>query len=133
MTMLRLVLRLSASPWFRIVALLGLAALALVSLLPATHAPPRTHLPGQLEHFVAYACVSALATFAFHRTIRPWRLAAAFVGYAAILEYSQRWSPGRAASVMDFVGSSAGALAGIAASLLVLHALARLDQARQRQ
>lgn len=132
MNVARLAIRLSVSPWLRLVAWLGLISLALVSLMPAEHAPPRTQLPGQIEHFLAYTCVSALAAFAFKRTIRNWLLAGGFIGYAALLEFSQRWSPGRAASMIDFLGSSAGALVGIGVGMLVLHAIARIDQVPER-
>lgn len=129
----RSLVRLSFSPWLQLLGLLGLTALALVSLIPAEHSPPRTRLPGALEHFMAYACVSALVAFAFQRSIRTWVLAGALIGYAGLLEYSQRWFPGREASVMDFLGSSAGALAGIGACLLVVHCLVKLDQAMDRR
>jgi VanZ family protein len=132
MNIARLVIRLSGSPWLRFLALLGLAALALVSLIPAELSPPRTQLPGSVEHFMAYASVSALTAFAFQRAIRTWLLAGTLIGYAAVLEYSQRWSPGRSPSLMDFLGSSAGVLVGIGACLLVLHGVARLEQVLER-
>lgn len=133
MSMLSVVGRLSSSPWFRLMALLGLAALALLSLVPAEHSPPRTGLPGQIEHFIAYGCISALATFAFQHTVRTWQFAAAFVGYAAVLEIAQVWSPGRSASLTDFLGSSAGALVGISTCIILLHCLGRLVQVGDRQ
>jgi VanZ family protein len=132
MNIARLVIRLSGSPWLRFLALLGLAVLALVSLIPAEHSPPRTQLPGSVEHFMAYASVSALTAFAFQRAARTWLLAGTLIAYAAVLEYSQRWSPGRSASVMDFLGSSAGVLVGIGACLLVVHAIAKLEQVLDR-
>jgi VanZ family protein len=133
MNIARLVIRLSGSPWLRFLALLGLAALAFVSLIPAEHSPPRTQLPGSVEHFLAYASVSALTAFAFQRAARTWLLAGTLIGYAAVLEYFQHWSPGRSASVMDFIGSSAGVLVGIGVCLLVLHAVARLEQVVDRR
>jgi VanZ family protein len=132
MNIARLVIRLSGSPWLRLMAVLGLIGLALVSLIPAAHSPPRSQLPGSLEHFIAYACVSALTAFAFQRAARTWLLAGTLIGYAAVLEYSQRWSPGRSASLIDFLGSSAGVLVGIGACLLLLHAIARLEQVLDR-
>lgn len=124
----RLVIRLSASPWLQLVAWLGLAALALATLIPAEYSPPRTSLPGPVEHFVAYASVSALTGFAFRRTVRTWLLAGGLIGYSAVLEYFQRWSPGRSANVMDFLSSSAGVLVGIGACALLLRGLSWLDQ-----
>jgi VanZ family protein len=132
MNIARLVIRLSGSPWLRFLALLGLAALALVSLIPAELSPPRTQLPGSLEHFIAYASVSALTAFAFQGAARTWLLAGTLIAYAGVLEYSQRWSPGRSASLMDFLGSSAGVLVGIGACLLVVHAIAKLEQVLDR-
>jgi len=133
MHIVRLLLRLSFSPWLQLMALLGLVALAVVSLVPAEHSPPGTQLPGQIEHFIAYACVSALAAFAFQRTIQIWLLTAAFIGYAAILEYAQQWFPGHSPSIVDFLGSSAGALAGIGLCLVVMNGMARLDQIAGRR
>lgn len=133
MNPIRSAVRVSLSPWLQATAWLGLAGLAVVSLIPAGYSPPRTPLPGQFEHFVAYACVSAVAAFAFRRSIRTWLLAVAFVGYAAMLEYSQHWFSGRSPSVLDFLGSSAGALAGIGVCVFVLHGLSVLDQSAHRR
>jgi VanZ family protein len=128
-TLIGLVIRLLVSPRLRYVAWLGLAALALASLIPAEHSPPRTRLPASVEHFIAYACVSALTALAFRRAVRIRLLAGGLIGYSAVLEYSQRWSPGRSASMVDFLSSSAGVLVGIGACVLLLRGLSRLNQA----
>lgn len=129
MSIFSTVTRFRLSSWLRLLASFAFAALALVSLIPAEYSPPRSELPGPVEHFIAYAFASALAASALHRTIRTWQLAGAFIGYAAILEFSQRWSPGRAPNVVDFLGGSAGALAGMGVCIIVLHGV---DRAKER-
>lgn len=132
LSIVRAMTRLSGSPLSRLVTLFGLSVLAYASLSPAEYSPPRTELPGQVEHFIAYACVAGLGAFAFQHTIRMWHLGVGFVGYAAVLEFSQLWSPGRSAGLTDFLGSSAGALVGIGTCIVLLQWLARLDQIADR-
>lgn len=119
------VARVVSSPWLAIVAGIALAGLAAASLLPAEQAPPRTTLPGPVEHFLAYLAVSALAALTFQRHIRFWRLAGLIIGYAALLELAQTWSPGRSPGLIDFAAGSAGAIAAISLSAIVLRRLNR--------
>jgi VanZ family protein len=77
------------------------------------------------EHFIAYAAVSAVAAIAFHRHIRPRQLAPAMIGYAAVLELAQWWSPGRSPGMIEFAAGSAGAVAGIFLGAVLLRNLAR--------
>lgn len=119
------VARVVSSPWLAIVAGIALAGLAAVSLLPADQSPPRTTLPGPVEHFLAYLAVSTLAALAFRRHVRLWRLAVLIIGYAAVLEVAQGWSPGRSPDLIDFASGSAGAIAAISFSAILLRRLNR--------
>jgi VanZ family protein len=92
--------------------------LAVLALLPA-QSMVRTGLPGQLEHFVAYAGSAAIAMAGYRR-----RSVLGIIGliwiYAGILEYLQHFSPGRHPSIADFAASALGAVfGGFAAALLV--------------
>lgn len=85
----------------------------------------RTGLPGQIEHAVAYAGTAAIFAMAYPGAAR-WRLAAAFIALAGILEIGQIWVPGRTAQVIDFAASSAGAVAGILVGQAALSWLTRV-------
>ena len=85
----------------------------------------RTGLPGQIEHFVAYAGTAAIFAMAYRGTAR-WRLAAAFIALAGILEIGQIWVPGRTSQVIDFAASSAGAVAGVLVGQAALPWLTRI-------
>jgi len=78
----------------------------------------RTGMPGQLEHFVAYAGSASIAVAGY-----GWRVAIQIIGsfgvYAALLEYLQHFSPGRHPSIADFSASTLGAsFGGLFAALL---------------
>ena len=85
-------------------------SLAVLSLLPAQDMA-RTGMPGELEHFIAYAGSATIAVAGYGR-----RCAARTIGllsiYAAVLEGLQHFSPGRHPSITDFVGSALGAFFG---------------------
>src|SRR6476659_682988 len=85
--------------------------LAVLSLLPAQQMV-RTGLPGRFEHFVAYAGSAAVAMAGYGASRGSMQIIGAFWLYAAILEYFQRFSPGRHPSFLDFVASAFGALCG---------------------
>lgn len=132
MNIARIAVRMTSSPWLWAVAVLGLLLLAAASLLPADRSPPRTVLPGPVEHFLAYAVVSAVAAFAFVNSARLWLLGFALIGYAAVLELAQHWASGRSPNMMDFAASSAGAVTGIALCGVVLRLLAKFDPSEDR-
>src|SRR5262245_6485082 len=74
-------------------------ALALLSLLPVVHVP-RTHVGGHLEHFLAYAGAAVFVAMATsERGIL--RIGSALIAYAGVLEFLQRYSPGRTSSISD--------------------------------
>jgi VanZ family protein len=72
----------------------------------------RIGLPGQLEHFIAYAGSAAVGIAGYGASRGDVRVVGGFWVYAAILEYLQRFSPGRHPSIEDFAASALGALCG---------------------
>jgi VanZ family protein len=108
----------------RIAAWLAIAALAVVSLLPASLLV-RTELGGGMEHMLAYLGTALLTALAYDErgSVRPLAL---LLAYAAVLEYLQRFSPGRHSQLNDFLFSAAGVMIGIAGFTL-LKALQRRE------
>ena len=101
------------------------AALAVLSLAPAEEVV-RTGLGGRIEHVVAYAGTAAVAALAYGER-GVVRILLPLVGYAAVLEFLQRYAPGRVSSLGDFLFSGAGVLLGTAAFVLARRVLARAD------
>jgi VanZ family protein len=103
---------------FRIFTWCCVILLAVLSLLPAQDMV-RTGIPGQLEHFVAYAGSARIAIPGYGRR-GAVRIIGLFWIYADVPEYLQHFSPGRHPSIADFAASALGALfGGLAAALLV--------------
>jgi VanZ family protein len=93
--------------------------LAVLSLLPAQDMV-RTGIPGDLEHFVAYAGSASIAIAGYGRRQGTVRVIGLFWIYAGVLEYLQHFSPGRHPSIVDFAASALGALfGGLATAFLV--------------
>jgi VanZ family protein len=98
--------------WFSVILL------AVLSLLPAQDMV-RTGIPGDLEHFAAYAGSASIAIAGYRRR-GAVRIIGLFWIYAGILEYLQHFSPGRQPSIVDFAASALGTLfGGVAAALLL--------------
>ena len=92
-----------------------IVALAILSLLPSAMTA-RTGVGGHIEHMVAYAGTAFLAAAVFS----AWgRVAIALVAYAGTLEMLQHLSPGRTPSLVDFMFSAGGVLAGVGALALL--------------
>jgi VanZ family protein len=87
------------------------AILAFLSLLPAQDMV-RTSLPGEFEHFAAYAGSAAIAVAGYGLNGGGSRVIGFFWIYAAMLEYLQHFSPGRHPALVDFAASALGALFG---------------------
>ena len=92
--------------------------LGFLSLLPAQDMV-RTELPGQLEHFAAYAGSGAIAVAGYGLNRGAVRVIGCFWLYAGILEYLQHFSPGRHPALEDFAASALGALCGGIAVVLL--------------
>ena len=103
---------------FRILTWCCVILLAVLSLLPAQDMV-RTGIPGELEHFIAYAGSASIAIAGYGRR-GAVRIIGLFWIYAGILEYLQHFSPGRHPSIVDFAASGLGALfGGVAGAFLV--------------
>lgn len=106
------------------VAWASVIALTPLSLLPGGHVP-RTDVGGHLEHLLAYAGTAVfVAMAASERSII--RIGWALIAYAGVLEYLQRYSPGRTSSLRDFMCSAGGVILGcVVAALSMQLAAAR--------
>jgi VanZ family protein len=102
---------------FRVLTWYCIILLAVLSLLPA-QSMMRTGIPGQLEHFVAYAGSAGIAIAGYPRR-GVVRIIGLFWVYAGILEYLQHFSLGRHPSVVDFAASALGACCGGLVAVLV--------------
>ena len=91
-------------------------SLALLSLLPADEMQ-RTNLGGHAEHALAYAGTSLLAGLGY--PARLYWSVLLLVLYAGLLEWLQRFSPGRHPAVEDWLAGSTGVVAGAWAALIV--------------
>jgi len=118
-----------ASTWaiaVRLLAWIGLIALALLSWLPGDEMI-RSGLGGRLEHVLAYACVSSVVALAYSSRIGFKALAALLTLYAGVLEIGQIFAAGRHAAVLDFLASTTGILIGTS-----LHTFIRTGARRRR-
>jgi VanZ family protein len=79
----------------------------------------RTGLPGQFEHFIAYAGSARVAVAGYGMSRGSMQIIGGFCVYAAALEYLQHFSTGRHPSLADFAASAVGALCGGLASMLL--------------
>jgi VanZ family protein len=111
----------------RIATWFCVALLVLLSLLPAAEMV-RTGFNGDLEHFIAYAGTGAVAVVGYRR-VPAWRLAAALVVLAGLLEFGQIFSPGRHATPIDWAASSLGAAAGVTLTRAAVRRLPRWRRA----
>ncbi len=101
----------SGRSFARTIAVLGLVAVAVLSLYP--HAlPMRTGLlPGPAEHFLAYLIEGALLAYAFPRHV--WMSVVLLIGSAATLELFQNLVD-RHPHMIDASAGAIGAIAGCA-------------------
>src|SRR6516162_1563762 len=112
--------------------------LAVLSLLPgqmlAALRLVRTVLPGPLEHFVAYAGVTAIAMAAYGPSQGGVLIIGGLSVYAGMLENVRHFSPGRHPSIGKFTGSVLGVVcAGLAIVLLRRRHLRRPDSPVRRE
>jgi VanZ family protein len=108
---------------FRVLTWYCVILLAVLALLPAQNMV-RTGMPGELEHFVAYAGSAAIAIVGYRRTSAVGIIGPFWI-YAGILEYLQHFSRGRHPSIADFAASALGALCGGFVAALVARRLTK--------
>ena len=109
---------------FRVLTWSCICLLAILSLLPAEEMV-RTGIPGELEHFMAYAASASIAIAAYGQSRGATRIIGFFWAYAGTLEWLQHFSPGRHPAVSDFAASALGALCGGVAAGLVTRRLGK--------
>jgi VanZ family protein len=101
--------------------------LAVLSLVPAEEML-QTGFPGGFEHFVAYFGSAAIAMAAYGRSRGSIQIiVGGFWVYAALLEYLQRFSPGRNSTIEDFLVSALAALCGGLAVTLFWRRVVKAD------
>jgi hypothetical protein len=99
----------------RLAAWVCIVAIAILSLVPKI---ARTELGGHAEHVLAYGGTALIVARAYsERGIV--QILFALLAYAGVLEFLQRFSPGRTSSFEDFMFSAAGVLVGMVASVLL--------------
>ncbi len=100
----------------RLFAWACIVALPILSLVPQAQIE-RTGLGGHAEHVLAYAGTTIAVALAYADR-GPVRVLFALLAYGGLLEFLQRFSPGRVSSLDDFTFSATGVLLGMAALLL---------------
>lgn len=93
-------------------AFVGCAALLVVlSWLPSNEMV-RTGVGGRAEHAVAYFGTAIIVALVYREGPRLLVQFLLLVALAGILEFGQRFVPGRTSALLDFAASSTGAAAG---------------------
>ena len=102
----------AAKPFAVRIALVGcIIALPILSWLPGRYIT-RTVLGPHAEHFIAYLGTTIVMGLAFQKRPRPDIQCLLLILYAAVLEAGQIYSPGRHASINDFMFSATGVVIG---------------------
>jgi VanZ family protein len=114
----------------RAAAWVCIAAIGIMSLLPSVEvASLRTSLGGHVEHLLTYAAVSLITAAAYLDQSR-FKIVGGLIVYAAVLEFLQRYSPGRHSSFEDLAFSTAGIMLGVAIFHLVQQVRAKQASSR---
>lgn len=98
---------------------LAVAGVIIGSLVPLSGPVPGPEAADKAVHFMAYAFITVIPGL---RLARGWPLggAAAFaLSLGLILEFAQRFVPGRSFDLHDLAANSAGVAAGLAVSLII--------------
>jgi len=110
----------------RVTAWSCIGVIGVMSLLPGAEvAPVRTNMGGHGEHLLTYAVATLITAIAYPHQSR-FKIAGCLILYAAVLEFLQRYSPGRLSSFEDLAFSAAGVILGLA----IFHLI---QQVRTRQ
>ena len=109
----------------RLAAWTCVAAIAVLSLTPSGQIE-RTGLGGHMEHILAYGGTALLLAIGYQRL----KLLVMLVTYSGVLEYLQRFAPGRTSQLADFALSCIGVILGAAIGWVIKSVLSRLAMAR---
>lgn len=93
---------------------IAVVGIIVLSLLPGS-ARPQTGAPGQGEHVIAYFLTACLFGLRSPSITKAFQIGATLIALAGLLETAQHWVPDRNAQLGDFIASSIGILAGLAA------------------
>jgi len=105
----------------RIAAWCAIVAVGILSLLPGAEMNAlRTSMGGHAEHLLVYAATTMMVVAAYVDHSRT-KIALSLLLYAAVLEYLQRYSPGRLSSLTDLAFSSLGVFCGLVTFRLIQH------------
>ena len=96
----------------RVAGFAGIAAITILSLLPGSERP-HTILPGQVEHFIAYACTGFALSLGYPGLRERLVFWAALGTASGVFEILQRWIPGRSCEIEDAVVSTLGLSTGL--------------------
>ena len=108
------------------IILANAAALLAASWLPASIMVRTQTLPGYAEHALAYFVTGICLTLLLQGQRSPTFIATCISAYAAVLEFGQRFVPGRHAALPDFVASTVGGLVGVATCAILGVAYCRM-------
>ncbi len=100
--------------------LLGVVGLLYGSLVPG-RLRPRSGLDGHIEHGLAYALGGAALLPLLSSPLHVLTAGAGLVALAAVLEFAQRWIPGRSCRMTHFLASASGVLVPTAAGLALTY------------
>src|SRR5215467_15060919 len=108
------------------IILANAAALMAASWLPASIMVRTETLSGHAEHALAYFATGICLTLLLQGQRSPPFIAACISAYAAVLEFGQKFVPGRHAALTDFLASTVGGLGGVAACAIFVVAYCRI-------
>ena len=103
---------------FRIAGWLAVAAIVVLSLLPGQDRP-HSGAPGELEHLFAYLVAAVVLGIGYPEWKTRGKLALFLVLLSGMMEICQLWIPGRNSELAGFLGSSAGAILGMIAAVVL--------------
>ncbi|WP_406857017.1 VanZ family protein [Alsobacter sp. KACC 23698] len=95
-----------------------IAILSVLSLLPGKERP-HTGLPGAIEHVIAYCGTGLIVGVLALSQVRRLGWAAFLIALAGVLEFLQKFVPGRTSQAIDWIASSSGAIIGVGVAILL--------------
>lgn len=97
--------------WIRISALLVLATITVLSLLPPSSGV-EIKVNDKFGHGLAYFVLMCNLGLLYRQRYFPW-IALAILAYSCLMEYIQGFIPGRTVSWLDVVANTTGAIIGV--------------------